>query len=78
MVTDLIVKVGIALMLKLDGWWDTSTENPPISPIVINFHRRYEILFADNFAISEIGIAKNQFPILKAKGWNRAKSLDIV
>ena len=68
MVTDFIVKVGIILMLYLEGDETHATENPPISPIVINFHRRYEILFADNFAIPEIGAAKNQAPILNAKG----------
>ncbi len=45
-----------------------ATENPPISPIVINFHRRYEILFANHFDISEIGTAKNQSHIINTKG----------
>ncbi len=49
-----------------------------VNPFGINFLWRYKILFADNFAISEIGTAKNHAPILNTKGLNRAKRLDIV
>jgi hypothetical protein len=39
-------------------------------PFRIDFLGRYKIiiLFADDFAISEIGTAKKQAPILNAKG----------
>ena len=42
-----------------------ATENPQICIHGINFPGRYEILFADNSAISETGAAKNR--ILKPK-----------
>ncbi len=44
------------------------TEDPPPSPPGIDFLGRHKILFADNFAISGIGTAKNRTPILNAKG----------
>ena len=57
-----------------------ATENPSTSSPRINFLGLHKIiiLFAGNFAISEIVDAKNQAPILNAKGWDRDKSLDIV
>ncbi len=47
-----------------------ATENPPPSPLGIDSLGRHKtkILFADNFAISKIGTATNQAPILNAKG----------
>ncbi len=55
-----------------------ATENPPTSPLRINFLGCHKILFADHIAISEIGTAKNQAPVINTKGGIRAKSLGFV
>ena len=45
-----------------------ATENPSPSPLGIDFLGHHNILFADDFAISEIRYRQKQAPILNAKG----------
>ena len=50
-----------------------ATENPSISLPVINFLGHHRILFADNFAISEMGTAKTRHRSTTPKGETEPK-----